>query len=178
MYTERQAIQDEMHFNRKMIQEYRDNNIELLKRLRELDERDIGDSVSYDGLKFLTEQQNETVRALAQLVPKVSVSDVLTHVAKDVDKEQVIVQEEESSKIAPPPDKPKKGTYMSKEKAASTILQILEEKKQARTKEIEIEFYNKTGRKFANFYEKLREALEMFPDKLKKKGGMYQYIEG
>ena len=179
MYTERQAIRDEMHFQRDMILKCRDNNLELLKRLRELDERDMGDSVSYDGLKSLTEQQSEIVKQLAQLIPKVSVSDVLTHVSKDVNKEQVIpeeVEENKSSNIHLPLEN-KKVAPISREKAASTILQILEDKKNAKTKEIEQEFYNRTGKRYANFYDKLRDALEMFPDKLsKKKGGFYTYI--
>ena len=179
MYTERQAIRDEMHFQRDMILKCRDNNLELLKRLRELDERDMGDNVSYDGLKSLTEQQSEIVKQLAQLIPKVSVSDVLTHVSKDVNKEQVIpeeVEEKKSSNIYLPLEN-KKVAPISREKAASTILQILEDKKNAKTKEIEQEFYNRTGKRYANFYDKLRDALEMFPDKLsKKKGGFYTYI--
>ena len=179
MYTERQAIHDEMHFQREMIQRCRDNNLELLKRLRELDERDMEDTISYDGLKLLTEQLNETVKHLAQLIPKVSVSDVLTHVSKDVNKEQVIPEEvkEENSSVMPLPLENKKVAPISREKAASTILQILEEKKNAKTKEIEQEFYRRTGKRYANFYEKLRDALELFPDKLsKRRGGFYTYI--
>lgn len=176
MYTERQAIQDEMHFNRRMIQEHRDNNIELLKRLRELDERDMGDNVSYDGLKFLTEQLNETVGNIAQLIPKVSVSDVLTHVAKDVDKEQVI---KENDIVVPKEEdlKKKKPEPLSRERTASLVVQIMAELKEAKIKIIEQEFYRRTGRKYVNFYEIMISTMKLFPGKLEKlKGGLYRYL--
>ena len=41
MYTERMAIQDELHCNRQAIKELRDRNMDLLKRLRDIDERDM-----------------------------------------------------------------------------------------------------------------------------------------
>ena len=183
MYTERQAINDELYFNRSTIQELRDENIELLKRLRELDERDMGDSVSYDGLKFLTEQLNEAIAAISELVPKVSVSEVLEHVSKDVNKNQIIPtkEKEEMPEIKAlrekDLEKKRKVEYMSSERASSVILQILEEKKEAKTKEIELEFYKRTGKKYANFYEKLTNAIQQYPDKIsKRRGGLYNYI--
>ena len=196
MYTERQAIQDELQDIRRENQALRDENqalrdrrTELLKRLRELDERDMGDNVSYDGLKYLTEQLNVTVANLATLVPKVTISDVLQHVSQDVDKEQVIenkvseeVEETETDIVLPNKDELKKRKKaiegMSRERAASTVLQIMEEKKEAKTKEIEREFYARTGRRYANFYEVLTNTIKMFPEKLeKRKGGFYTYKE-
>lgn len=186
MYTERQAIQDELQDIRRENQALRDRRTELLKRLRELDERDMGDNVSYDGLKHLTEQLNIAVGNLAALVPTVTISDVLQHVSQDVNKEQVIenkapeeVEETKSDLVVPDEDELKKKKNvenMSRERAASVVLQIMEEKKEAKTKEIEREFYARTGRRYANFYEVLTNTMKFFPDKLaKRKGGFYSY---
>ena len=187
MYTERQAIQDELQDIRRENQALRDQRTELLKRLRELDERDMGDNVSYDGLKHLTEQLNIAVGNLAALVPTVTISDVLQHVSQDVNKEQIIkekvpeeVEETKTDIVLPNKDELKKRKKaiegMSRERAASVVLQIMEEKKEAKTKEIEREFYARTGRRYANFYEVLTNTMKFFPDKLaKRKGGFYSY---
>ena len=128
MYTERQAIHDEMNFNRKMIQDYREHNVELLKRLRELDERD-------------------------------SVQDVE-------------VKEEEK----PKEELKKKKTFVPSENSSALILEIMKEFKMAKTKEIEEEFYNRSGRRYVNFYHVMSAALKYCPDELeKRKGGLYVY---
>ena len=128
MYTERQAIHDEMNFNRKMIQDYREHNVELLKRLRELDERDT--------------------------LPEVE------------------VKEEEK----PKEELKKKQPRMSSTNSSAIVLEIMKDFKMAKTKEIEEEFYNRSGRRFDNFYNVMNAALKYCPDELeKRKGGLYVY---
>ena len=123
MYTERQAIHDEMHFNRRMIQEYSDRNVDLLKRLRELDER--------DGVQEMEVEET------------------------------------------PAPKKPE----MSSDNTSAIILEIMKEKKMAKTKEVEEDFFNRTGKRYVNFYHVMAAALKYCPDKLeKRKGGLYVYI--
>ena len=126
MYTERQAIHDEMNFNRKMIQDYREHNVELLKRLRELDERD--------------------------------------------SPQEVEVKEEPKEELK------KKKTFVPSENSSALILEIMKEFKMAKTKEIEEEFYKRSGRRFDNFYNVMNAALKYCPDELeKRKGGLYVY---
>ena len=123
MYTERQAIHDEMHFNRRMIQEYSDRNVDLLKRLRELDER--------DGVQEMEVEE------------------------------------------APAPKK----SEMSSDNTSAIVLEIMKEKKMAKTKEVEEEFFKRTGKRYVNFYHIMGAALKYCPDKLeKRKGGLYVYI--
>lgn len=183
MYTERKAIEEEMHFNRKMIHEFRDRNVALLKSLRELDERDMSDTVSYDMLNSLTGQLSEAIGNIAQIVPKVSVSEVIKHHSNDVNKDQIIKEEvkEVRNEIVAKEEELKKDGRMkpeqlSKERTASIVLQIVENKGQAKTKEIEKEFFRLTGRRYANFYDILKNALRLFPNKLEKRsGGLYLY---
>ena len=51
----------------------------------------------------------------------------------------------------------------SKERTASIIVDIISEKKVVKTSDIEEEFYKRTGRKFANFNEQIRQAMMKFP---------------
>ena len=126
MYTERQAIHDEMNFNRKMIQDYREHNVELLKRLRELDERD--------------------------------------------SPQEVEIKEEPKEELK------KKKTFVPSENSSALILEIMKEFKMAKTKEIEEEFYKRSGRRYVNFYNVMNAALKYCPDELeKRKGGLYVY---
>jgi len=125
MYTERQAIHDEMNFNRKMIQDYREHNVELLKRLRELDER-----------------------------------DTLPEVKEEEPKEEL----------------KKRKTVTPSENSSALIREIMKEFKMAKSKEIEEEFYNRSGRRYVNFYNVMNAALKYCPDELeKRKGGLYVY---
>ena len=125
MYTERQAIHDEMNFNRKMIQDYREHNVELLKRLRELDER-----------------------------------DTLPEVKEEEPKEEL----------------KKRKTVTPSENSSALIREIMKEFKMAKSKEIEEEFYKRSGRRYVNFYNVMNAALKYCPDELeKRKGGLYVY---
>lgn len=186
MYTERQAIQDELYSNRREIQSLRDRNIDLLKRLRELDERDLNDDISYDALASLTESLKECIDKLAQLVPNVSALDVIKHIAEDVNPEQVILSkndiqgEEKQPRIVEEPKSEMKARIqqaaieqknnslprkkVSTERASSVIKEILEEWGSGKVKAIEKEFEKRTGVKYANFYEKMQRASEAFPN--------------
>lgn len=190
MYTERQAIQDELYSNRREIQSLRDRNGDLLKRLRELDERDFNDEISYDALSSLTESLKECIDKLAQLVPSVSALDVIKHIAEDVDPEQVILSksdikgkaaEEKQPRII---EEPKSETEeriqkaaieqkhnsapnkqkLSSERVSSVIKEILEDWGSGKVKAIEKEFIKRTGVRFANFYEKMNKAAEAYPN--------------
>ena len=199
MFTERQGLQDELHYNRREIQSLRERNQEILKRLGELDDRDLNDDISYDALASLTESLKECIDKLSSLVPSVSALDVIKHIAEDVNPEQVLVtaaskedhsedkssfnqkvQSSEGPRIVEKekpetearikeaireqkirmPNNPK----MSTERAASVIKEILEERGTAKVKDIEKKFTRRTGSKYANFYEKMQRASEIYPN--------------
>ena len=198
MYTERQAIQDELHSNRREIQSLRDRNMDLLKRLRDLDERDLNDDISYDALASLTESLKECIDKLSQLVPSVSALDVIKHITEDVNPGQIMVAKNEISNnkaVAASLESPaiqqpriieesKSETQiridqavteqknnsiptkqkLSIERSSSIIKEILEDLGTAKVKDIEKEFYKRTGAKYANFYEKMARASEIYPN--------------
>ena len=193
MYTERMAIQDELNFVRREmdnlrdnynreIDKLRDNRKELLKRLRELDERDFKDQASYDHLNSLTDKMSDVLSKAVDLIPEVSAGDVINHIAESVDKDQIIIPEvnEKESVIQA---KPKSETEariqqaaieqknnsvpkqkLSSERVSSVIKEILEDWGSGKVKAIEKEFIKRTGVRFANFYEKMNKAAEAYPN--------------
>ena len=196
MYTERQAIQDDLHNIRRQLEDLDKAKTALyeqkaahFKRLRELDERDMKDKVSYDMLNSLTDKMTLTVSKIADLIPSVDVSQVIEHVSKDVNKDQIIpiekmdqskedkkaaqLQEEIKKEISYTPPREK----ISRERTISVIKGILiDSNEPMKVKAIEKEFYKRTnGRVFTNFYEQIKFALEKFPEIQKVGRGTYIY---
>lgn len=182
MYTERMAIQDELHDNRRQIQDLRDRNGDLLKRLREIDERDMKDELSYDGLNSLTQSLTEILDKMADIIPHISPAAIIEHVTKNVDTSQVEVKQEKK----PEPTKveqvaqesklhSKKAEKVSTERAASIIKEIIADSGEMKAKEIEDEFYKRTGKKYANFTRLLTIAKEKYPSIQKAGFGRYKH---
>lgn len=169
MYTERMAIQDELHDNRRQIQDLRERNGDLLKRLREIDERDMGDEVSYDGLNSLTTSLTEILGRLSELIPSVSPAAIIEHIANQVDSNIII---ESTVKKEPEPTRMEQAVQasklhmptpkaISKEQTASIMKEIIGEFGTIKTSELEKEFYKRTGKKYANFSEQIRQAMDV-----------------
>jgi len=176
MYTERQAIQDELHDNRRQVQELRERNADLLKRLRDIDERDMKDDVSYDALNSLTSSLTEVIGKISDLIPFVPATAVIEHIANqmsdngiEVSKEdskteqktvvqEAVAQAAQEEKLHKKPEK-----YFSSERTSSVIKEIIQEKGRIKTKDLEAEFYKRTGKKYVNFSEQIRKAIEQFP---------------
>jgi hypothetical protein len=175
MYTERQAIQDELHDNRRQVQELRERNADLLKRLRDIDERDMKDDVSYDALNSLTSSLTEVIGKISDLIPFVPATAVIEHIAnqmkendievikEDKAEQKTVVQEAvtqaaQEEKLHKQPEK-----YFSSERTSSVIKEIIQEKGRIKTKDLEAEFYKRTGKKYVNFSEQIRKAIEQFP---------------
>ena len=189
MYTERRAIEDELQTIRRQLDFMWNRKIELRLRLRELDERDmkLESKVSYDALSYLTDHLNQTIGKLTDFIPPVEVSQVLDHIAKDINPEQIIKKEEEAPKQEAAADKITKAAMdqqaqtkmpikLSRERTSSFIKEILVDAgKPLKFKEIESQFYNRTNRRFANFYEQMRFAQEAFPNIKKIGRGLYTY---
>ncbi|MFP5109686.1 hypothetical protein ACSU6B_23450 [Neobacillus sp. C211] len=187
MYTERQAIQDELHDNRRQITELRDRNGDLLKRLREIDERDMKDDVSYDALNSLTSSLTEVIDKISDLIPFVPATAVIEHIANQMNEagQQVVVDNKEAEpqkvvqeavqkaaqedKLHKQPEK-----YFSAERTCSVIFQIVQEKGRIKTKDLEAEFYKRTGKRYVNFSEQIRKAMEQFPSLERVGRGAYQ----
>lgn len=187
MYTERQAIQDELHDNRRQITELRDRNGDLLKRLREIDERDMKDDVSYDALNALTSSLTEVIEKISDLIPFVPATAVIEHIANqmndngiEVSKEDIkteqktvvqeaVAQAAQEEKLHKQPEK-----YFSAERTSSVIQQIIQEKGRIKTKDLEAEFYKRTGKRYVNFSEQIRKAMEQFPSIERVGRGAYQ----
>ncbi|MFP5116122.1 hypothetical protein ACSU64_27830 [Bacillaceae bacterium C204] len=176
MYTERQAIQDELHDNRRQVQELRERNADLLKRLREIDERDMKDEVSYDALNSLTTSLTEVIEKISDLIPFVPATAVIEHIANQMNEAGVEVTVEntetepktvvqEAVKQAAQDDKlhKKPAQYFSAERTASVIKDIILETGRIKTRDLEAEFYKRTGKKYVNFSEQIRKAMEQFP---------------
>lgn len=184
MYTERIAIQDELHDNRRQIKEIRDRNGDLLKRLREIDERDMKDEVSYDGLNTLTNSLTEILGKMSDLIPSVSPSQIIEHIANQVDSDQVEVaaaKEKEPTNIEKAVQKAKLQSapvgLMSKERAATIIKEIIGEFGIIKANKLEDEFYKRTGKKYVNFSEQIRKAMELSPMITKAGFGKYTLAE-
>lgn len=186
MYTERREIEDELHYIRKQIDFLWDRKTELRKRLREIDERDMQPSNSYDALAFLTENLNKIVSKLSDLVPPVEISQVLDHISKDINPDQIIPEGESTTKEDAVSKIEKAGKEqqeenkapmkLSRERTSSIIKEILvNEGKPMKFKKIEQVFLDQTNRKFANFYEQMRFAMEAFPNIKKVGRGLYAY---
>lgn len=183
MFTERQAIQDELNDNRRMMMEMRSRNMDLIKRLREIDERDMKDDVSYDGLNTLTQSLTEILGKLTDLVPSVSPQDIINQAMEQIQTNEVKLEvpgeeEKETTKIEAAAQKAKIESapapfLISKERQATVIKEIIAEFGVIRTKHIEEEFYKRTGRKYANFGEQLRNAMEITPSIIKAGRGRY-----
>ena len=180
MYTERQAIQDEIHEIRRETQVLRDRKADLLKRLREIDERDLKGPVSYDALNDLTEKLMQVIGDMSEIVPKVSAVEVMEHIAGKVDPEQIILEPENT--IAAEVHKEAKQDKlhrarqprMSQEKAASTVKEIiLSSEGPAKLQDIEKEFIERTGRKYNNFSTVVYRAMERYPDIKRVSTGVY-----
>lgn len=196
MYTERQAIQDDLHNIRRQLEDLDKAKTALyeqkaahFKRLRELDERDMGNKVSYDALNSLTEKMTESVSKIAALIPPVEVAQVIEHISKDVNKDQIIpvektdqpkedkkaaqIQEEIKKEISYTPPREK----ISRERTVSMIKEILiDNGEPMKAKALEKEFYKRTnGRQFANFYEQIKFAQTIFPGIQKVGRGTYIY---
>lgn len=176
MYTERQAIQDELHDNRRQVQELRERNADLLKRLREIDERDMKDEVSYDALNSLTTSLTEVIEKISDLIPFVPATAVIEHIANQMNEagKEVIVENTETEpekvvkeavKQAAQEDKLHRQPtqYFSAERTSSMIKDIILESGRIKTKDLEAEFYKRTGKKYVNFSEQIRKAMEQFP---------------
>lgn len=172
MYTERMAIQDELHENRRQMQDLRDRNMDLLKRLREIDERDMKDEVSYDGLNSLTNSLTEILDKMSEIIPHISPAQIIEHVTKNIDTSQVEGVKEDPKPEPTPVEKAAqqekihskpKTKYMSKERSASVIKEIIAESGEIKTKDIEKEFLNRTGRRYANFSEIVKNAMVKYP---------------
>lgn len=186
MYTERQAIQDEMHDNRRQINLLRDRNQSLLSRLREIDERDMKDEVSYDALNTLTASLTEVIGKMGDIIPHIPVGAMIEHITKQVDtsivevaasseevkKDTPVEKEKEQERIH---SKPKKPGNMSIEKAGSIIKAILQEKGMLKSKILEDEFFARTGKRYSNFTTQLNKAMEKFPS-IKKVGKGYYMV--
>ena len=187
MFTERRAIEDEMQTIRRQMEFLWERKSELRKRLREIDERDMNEQVSPEILRSLTESLTDAISRLSELIPPVQVNQVIEHISKDINKEQIIPatldskkddiqdkieQESRKQQEAAPPIK------LSRERSASLIKEILiEAGEPMKFPKIEQEFFRRTNKKFANFYEQVRFATEKFP-KIKKLGrGLYVYEE-
>ena len=189
MYTERQAIQDDLQNIRRQIEALHEQKAAHFKRLRELDERDMGDKVSYDALNTLTEKMTEIVSKIAAIIPPVEVAQVIEHISKDIDKAQIIPaanqdQAKEDNKATKIQEEIKKEkSYsrplekISRERTVSVIKEILIDKGEPmKAKALEKEFYKRTnGRQFANFYEQIKFAQTIFPGIQKVGRGTYIY---
>lgn len=185
MYTERDSLEDEIQFNRREIQSLRDRNMDLIKRLREIDERDMNDEISYDATKSVMNSLTEVVGKLSDLIPEVPVTKVIEHMASAADPEQIIkeepkptpvqaaLKEEQKKEVATKKEAPGK---ISRERVASIIKEILiENKEPVHFKDIEKEFYNRTGKKYVNFYEQIKFSSAIYPKLKKVSRGLYTY---
>lgn len=182
MYTERAAIEDELRDNRNSIKDLRDRNGELLKRLREIDERDMKDNTSFDALDSLTESLTEIIGRMGDLIPHVPVAAVIEHFSQKMDPNmveepsaaetaQTKVQEE--AQMAKIQSKPMK--TFSAEKTSSIIKEIIQEHGKIKTRILEKEFTARTGKKYANFNEQIRKAMDTFPSIQRVGKGAYMF---
>lgn len=183
MYTERMAIQDELHENRRQMQDLRDRNMDLLKRLREIDERDMKDEVSYDGLNSLTQSLTEILDKMSEIIPHISPAQIIEHVTKNIDTSQVEGVKEDPKPEPTPVEKAAQQNKihskdvsppLSKERAASVIKDILMESGEIKLNKVEEEFYKRTGKKYANFNNKMSYAMEKYPSIEKVGFGKYK----
>lgn len=185
MYTERQAIQDELHDNRRQIKELRDRNGDLLKRLREIDERDMKDNTSFDALNSLTESLTEIIGKMGDLIPHVPAQSIIEHIANQVDPgmvEAAAAKDPQPTKIEKQATQAKlhiqpNNKMISKERTASTIKEIIGEFGVIKVSKLEQEFYKRTGRKYANFSEQIKQAMEISPMIEKAGFGKYKLKE-
>lgn len=190
MFTERNAIEDEYRDIKNQMDALWARRTELRLRLREIDERDFKEqSVSYDALNSLTDKLTEVIGRLSDIIPPVEVRQVIDHISKDVNKEQIIVQPEEksisqnelSSKIQEEVKKEKAYSApkekISRERTVSVIKEILiDHGGPMKARDIEKEFYKRTnGRKYSNFYEQIKFASKQFPKIKKADRGTYIY---
>jgi hypothetical protein len=183
MYTERNAIEDLIRENRNHMKDLREQNMELMKRLRDLDERDMKTN-SFDIYNELTDSLTEVVSKLSELIPHVPVQQLIEHIQQNVDTS--IVEPAEKKPEPTPVQKAAQNQIIhmnppktiSKERTASIIKSILEEAKgEVKTKQLEEEFYNRTGKKYANFNEQLKQSMKIYPSIEKAGHGRYKYVE-
>ena len=190
MFTERNAIEDELRDITRQIEMFWNRRTELRLRLREIDERDFKkNDIPYDALNSLTDKLTKVIGQLSAIIPPVEVSQVIEHIAKDVNKDQIIKPDE--SNQSPQNEKlnlikeeiKKEKSYtpplekVSRERTISVIKEILlDNGGPMKAKAIEREFYKRTnGRRFTNFYEQIKFAQKTFPKIRKLDRGTYIY---
>ncbi|MCU6603798.1 hypothetical protein OCO53_25495 [Peribacillus frigoritolerans] len=187
MFTERNAIEEQLHENKRAIRELRDSNIELIKRLREIDERDMKSS-SIDIFEHLTSSMTDIIGQLSELIPHVPATAVIEHIKEKYNAEEMI---EDLKEDKPDPDKTQvevavaaaakeqklhsiAPTNIPKERAATIVKSIFEKNgPELKSKFIEQEFYNETGKKYHNFGSTMNAVMEIMPSIKRISRGLY-----
>lgn len=185
MFTERTAIEEQLHENKRAIRELRDHNIELIKRLREIDDRDMK-SNSIDIFEHLTDSMTDIISRLSELIPHVPANQVIEHIVEKYDVENMV----EGLKTNQSADEPTKVeaaaqeqklhmetvSNIPKERQVSIVKQIFElHGSELKSKKIEEEFYKLTGRKYNNFGTTMNNVMEICPSIKRKSRGWYMY---
>lgn len=173
MFTERNAIEDQLrHINNEMM-DLRQERTNLIKRLREIDERDMK-SNSIDLMENLSDKLLDAVTEITKILPKVSAPDMIKYLQEEgtikaeqvqpvEEKEQDPTKIEEAAQEQLLHMKPKR---LSNEEAAAIIKNIIEEKGEGEivsSQVIEHEFHQRTGLKYVAFSPKIADAMEIFP---------------
>lgn len=182
MFTERQAIEDQIHDNKRTIRELREENTDLLKRLREIDERDMK-SNSIDLLDSLTNSLSEIIDRLSELIPHVPASAIIEHIKNTYDVESMVAKNDDAQEptkveLAAQQEKihlaiPKQ---ISRERSLSIIKSIFETHgDELQSKVLEEEFYNITGKRYNNFGTTMNSVMELCPYIKRIKRGLYLY---
>lgn len=173
MFTERNAIEDQLrHINNEMM-DLRQERTNLIKRLREIDERDMK-SNSIDLMENLSDKLLDAVGEITKILPRVSAPDMIKYLQEEgaIKAEQVESLEEkeqeptEVEKAAQEQLLHMKPKRLSIEESAAIIKNIIEEKGEDQivsSQIIEHEFYDRTGLKYTAFSPKMTEAMELFP---------------
>lgn len=172
MFTERIALQEELHDIRMQMMELREQKMSVMKRLREIDERDMK-SNSIDVMENLSSKLIDALGIIAEIVPNVSAPEMIEYLQekKQINPELV---EDPNEKAAEPTQveeaaqkekihkKPQQ--RFSKEHNASLIKTILEETgREMKLNEIQNEFFARCGVRYRNFGEQMTRAKEQFP---------------
>ena len=173
MFTERNAIEDQLrHINNEMM-DLRQERTSLIKRLREIDERDMK-SNSIDLMENLSDKLLDAVGEITKILPRVSAPDMIKYLQEEgtIKAEQVESSEEkeqeptEVEKAAQEQLLHMKPKRLSIEESAAVIKNIITEQGEGKivsSQIIEHEFYERTGLKYTAFSPKMTEAMELFP---------------
>lgn len=159
MYTERDAIKDELFANRAEIQLLRERNLDLLNRLRELDERDQDVMRFKESTKVLDRKVQEQNYVIPPVAPEEGIKEKLEQVEKEKEK-----QEENADLV-----------LVSRKGAMIKLKEILKEKGEMKVRDLEDELYKRTGKTYVDFTAFVKAARSKYPEITKVGYGTYGY---